>query len=157
MNTRHLHDDTRLGPIELLAVKFPGNQFTGEIIDALDELVERGTMRIVDVVFASRSDLGEVRMLELADLDPVSYAALEPLVDDILGILSEEDVWRMGAVLKNGSSAGLILFENVWATWLNHAIEHAHGEVVLSERVPESVVGQVRAAQRASLAGDRRQ
>src|SRR3954454_15336658 len=134
MHTRHPNDDdVGLGPIELLAVKFPGKQFTREIVEALDDVVERGTMRIVDVVFASKSQAGEVRMLELADLDADSYSALEPLVDDILGILSEEDVWRMGAVLQNGSSAGLILFEDTWARRLSEAVERAHGEVVFRE------------------------
>jgi hypothetical protein len=109
-------DEGRPGPIELLAVKFPGYQVTGEIIDALARLVDLGTIRIIDLVFASKNESGEVRSLELSDLDSASYAALEPLVDDRLGILSEEDVTRMGAVLSNGSSAGLMLFQNRWAT-----------------------------------------
>src|SRR4051794_32697075 len=145
-------NDVALGPLELLALKFPGNQFTEEIIAALDDLVQRGAKRIVDVVFASKSQSGELRMLELADLDGESFAALEPLVDDILGILSEEDVWRMGAVLQNGSSAGLILFEDTWARRLSEAVERAHGEVVFREPVPEALVGRILTAQRAAYA-----
>lgn len=108
--------DLGLGPVELLAVKFPGNRFTGEIIDALNALVDRGTIRIVDVVFAARDERGDVRTLELDGLDPESFAALEPLVEESLGILSDEDVARMGAVLHNGISAGLMLCENILAT-----------------------------------------
>ena len=40
-----------LGPIELLEVQVPGNQFTGGIIPALSELVENGTIRIIDILF----------------------------------------------------------------------------------------------------------
>ena len=114
--------------------------------------MQRGAKRIVDVVFASKSLTGDVRMLELADLDTDSVAALEPLVDDILGVLSEEDVWRMGAVLHNGDSAGLILLEDVWALRLTEAVERAHGEVLLRERVPEALVGQILTTQRALYA-----
>ena len=141
-------DGLNLGPIELLAVKFPGNQFTGEIIDALNELVDRGTIRIVDAVFAAKSNDGKLRMLELAELDSESYAALEPLVEDILGILSEEDVASMGEVLQNGSSAGLLLFENIWATRFSDAVGRAHGEVLISERVPRGALSEVVSQQR---------
>jgi uncharacterized protein DUF6325 len=135
MNSTLLNDDLNLAPIELVAVKFPGKQFTGEIIDALNELLDRGTLRIVDVVFASRSDQGVVRMLDLAELDAQSYAALEPLVEDVLGILSEEDVKCMGAVLDNGTSAGLMLFENIWATHFGYASARVSRSSASSDRL----------------------
>ena len=113
MKYRHQLEDVSVGPIELVAVRFPGNRFTGEIIDALGEILDRGTLRIVDAVFASRSEHGEVRVLNLAELHPHSLAALAPLVEDVLGVLSEEDAANMGAVLPNGASAGLLLLENV--------------------------------------------
>jgi hypothetical protein len=121
-----------LGPVELVAVKFPGNRFTGEIIDALNELVDRGTIRIVDVIFAARDECGRVRTLGLDDLDPESFAALEPLVEETLGILSEEDAARMGAVLHNGISAGLLLCENILATRFSAAVGHARNELSCS-------------------------
>lgn len=102
----------RSGSIELLAVKFPGTGFPGEIMHVLDDLVDRGT-RVVDLVFASRSPNGVLRTLELEDLEAESVAALEPLIEDVLGLLSEEDVTRMGAALPNGSSAGLMLLQTV--------------------------------------------
>jgi uncharacterized membrane protein len=138
-----------LGTIELLAIKFPGTRFTGPIIDALNELVDRGTIRIVDAVFANRTETGEVRVLELGDLDQDSFAALEPLVEDILGVLSEDDVRRMGAVLKNGSSAGLMLVENTWTTRFNAAIACADGELLAARGVPRNVLGEIVGLQRA--------
>jgi uncharacterized protein DUF6325 len=111
-----------VGGIELLAVKFPGNRFTGEIIEALDALVDSGTVRVVDLVFVSKSETGEVRALDLPDLDTESLAALEPLVEDTLGLLSADDAERMAAVLQNGSSAGLMLCEKVWSTRFNDAL-----------------------------------
>lgn len=132
MNTCEASADLCLGPVELLAVKFPGNRFTGEIIDALNELVDRETIRIVDVIFAAKDERGDVRTLELEELDPESFAAIEPLVEEILGILSEEDVARMGAVLHNGISAGLMLCENILATRFSAAIGDVRSEMSCS-------------------------
>ena len=58
-----------LGPIELLAIKFPGNRFTGEIVSALNALVDSGTIRIVDLLFATKDESGRMKVLELEDLD----------------------------------------------------------------------------------------
>jgi hypothetical protein len=110
MSTSYVIDDVT-GRLELLALRFPGVQFSREILCALSELVDRGSVRVVDLVFASKSATGHVRTLDLADLDARSFAALEPLVDDMLGVLTEEDAASMGRVLPNGTSAGLLLVD----------------------------------------------
>jgi len=110
MSTTYVIDDA-FGRVELLALRFPGVQFSWEIIAALNELLSRGTVRIVDLVFASKSMSGQVRTLGLADLDARSFAALEPLVDERLGVLTEEDAASMGRVLPKGTSAGLLLVD----------------------------------------------
>ena len=71
-----------LGPIEMLVVKFPGNQFTGEIIPALAELVENGTVRIADLLFAVKNNEGDVRWSSSRS-GPGHLRALDPLVSDI--------------------------------------------------------------------------
>jgi uncharacterized membrane protein len=129
-----------IGPIEFVAVKFPGNRFSGEIISALNALVDSGTIRIVDLLFATKNEAGEMHVLELADLDSESLAALDPLVEDVLGLFSEEDVHRLATTLDNGSSAGFMLFENVWATRFSEAVANARGEVILHEHLPRAVV-----------------
>ena len=47
-----------LGPVELLVVRFPGKQFKGEIIPALQELVKKGTIRIIDILFVTKDEEG---------------------------------------------------------------------------------------------------
>lgn len=135
-----------LGPVELLIVKFPGNRFTGEITRALRALLESGTIRVIDLVFAIKTPEGGTRVLELADLDEENASALDPLVDEVMGLLGAEDVKWVSDRLERGSSAGLILFENVWARHAAEAITQAHGEVVLNERIPRRVVDELEAA-----------
>ncbi len=57
-----------LGPVELLFVEFPGNQFSGEIAPALQELVQAGTIRVIDLVFVAKDADGNVAGIELEDL-----------------------------------------------------------------------------------------
>ena len=129
-----------LGPIELLVLRFPGNRFSGEIIPALAELVENGTVRIVDLLFAVKDEAGEVAVLEFSDLDPDITGQWDPLVEDITPLLNEDDAHHLAGALENNSSAGILLFENVWATRFVEAVRRADGEVVFNERIPRAVI-----------------
>jgi uncharacterized membrane protein len=134
-----------LGPIEMLVVKFPGNQFSGEIIPALAELVENETVRIADLLFAVKNNEGNVRVLEFNDLAPDIFGQWDPLVSDVTPMLNEDDAHQIAASLENNSSAALMLFENTWATRFVDAVSNARGEVVLNERIPRSVVQELTA------------
>ena len=134
-----------LGPIEMLVVKFPGNRFSGEIIPALAELVENGTVRIVDLLFAVKNKQGDVKVLEFGDLDPDIFGQWDPLVSDVTPLLNEDDARELTASLENNSSAALLLFENTWATRFVDAVSNARGEVVVNERIPRAVVQELTA------------
>ncbi len=137
------------GPIELLVLRFPGNDFRGEIAPALADLVDAGIIRVIDIVFMIKED-GEVRVLEINDLDEDTYAIWDPIVADITGLLSEEDVQHLSGVLEDNSSAAIMLFENTWATRFVDAVLRANGELVLNERIPRRVIEEVLAAAPAS-------
>lgn len=128
------------GPIELLVVKFPGNQFTGEIIPAMQELIDHDIIRIVDILFVTKDANGAVTEQELSDLVDDLYAAYDPVVDDVNGLLTHEDAEQLTASMDNNSSAGIMLFENVWAKRFADAVANANGEVILNERIPRSVI-----------------
>jgi uncharacterized membrane protein len=141
-----------LGPVELLVVKFPGNEFRGEIAPALRELVENGTIRIIDLLFIKKDADGTVTANELMDLAPDLYEIFDPLVSDIEGLLADDDVQALAGALENNSSAGVLLFENVWATRFRDAVLNANGQLVLSECIPRSVIEAVAAAREAQPA-----
>ena len=104
-----------LGPVELLLVQFPGNQFTGEIIPALQELVETGTIRIIDLVFVAKDADGNAVGIELEELDDDSRENFNSLVTELEGLIADEDIEDLAAALEPNSSAGILLFENTWA------------------------------------------
>jgi hypothetical protein len=131
-----------LGPVELIVVEFPGNEFRGEIAPALKALVESHTIRIIDLVFITRDESGVVHSRELTEIESDLMLTWDPLVDDVLGLLSGDDIQRLGHSLSLNSSAALLLFENTWATDFRDAVVRAQGRLVLSERIPKAIVDQ---------------
>jgi Family of unknown function (DUF6325) len=134
------------GPVELLAGQFAENRSTGEIRAAMTELARHGKVRIVDILFAQKDDEGRVRTLEINDLGDNDHAVFDPVASDVTDRLTEEDAHGLLNALPNGSSSALMLFENVWATRIADDVANAGGNVVLSERIPRSVIEQAVAA-----------
>jgi uncharacterized membrane protein len=128
------------GPIELVIVRFPGNQFTGEITPALRELVENRLLRIIDLIFVKKDGDGNVAAVEVAELDPDNFDLLNSVVHDASGLLTDEDIERLGDLLEPQSSAAVVLFENAWARRLSEAIRNAGGEVLINQRMPRAVI-----------------
>ena len=129
-----------IGPVEYLIVAFPGNQFKGEIVPALQEQVEAGNIRIIDLAFVMKDADGAVVTAELGDLDSEVFKAFDALSPEAMGLLNEEDLAAAGEELDPNSSAALLVWEDVWATKIRDAIVNAGGEVLDLERVPYQVV-----------------
>jgi hypothetical protein len=129
-----------IGPVEYLIVAFPGNQFRGEIAPALADLVEAGTIRIIDVAFVGKDENGDVAAFELSDLDAEVREGLENLGATSAGLFNEEDLMAAGDELDPNSSAALLVWENVWAKPVADAIRDAGGELYDYDRVPHEVV-----------------
>jgi uncharacterized membrane protein len=126
--------DEITGPVDLVLLRFPGNQFTGEIAPALGELVSNGIVRILDLVFIIKDADGNVAGVELADLGDVG-AAFESIDGEVSELLTDEDIEAAGEELEPNSSAALLMFENSWAGRFVNAVRAANGEVVAYERI----------------------
>ncbi len=135
-------DKSTLGPVELLVVAFPGSQLKGEIVPALKELVDAGTIRILDVVFVAKDADGTVGKLELSQLsDSESELYLElASSDDLEALVNDEDLDLAADLLEPGDSAALLVWEDVWAIRVTNAIRDAGGVLLALERVPAEAV-----------------
>jgi hypothetical protein len=129
-------DDTELGPVDYLVVEFPGNQMTGEGLPMLVDLVDRGIIRILDLVFIRKDLDGSVRAFEIADFDGDGTLDLAVFEGATSGLLGDDDVAEAGGVIEAGSSAGILLFENRWAAPFVGALRRGGAEVVASGRIP---------------------
>ena len=135
-----------VGPCDLIVVKFPGNKFRGEIAPALASLVDKGTIKIIDILFALKDEKGDLTILELKDLDGDGVADVVAVVE-VDGAIGPEDVELAADGLEPNSSALLLLFENTWAAEVTQAMRDADGEMLFMERIPAAVVEKALAAQ----------
>jgi Family of unknown function (DUF6325) len=129
-----------IGPVDYAVIAFPGNRFRGEIGPALADLVEAGTIRIIDIAFVGKSADGDVVAFELTELDPDVQESLDKANVEVHGLLSEDDLTTTAAELDPDTSAALIVWENVWARRVTQAMRDAGGIPVAFERVPHEIV-----------------
>jgi hypothetical protein len=129
-----------IGPVDYAIIAFPGNQFRGEIGPALAELVDAGTIRIIDVAFVGKNPAGDAVAMELTELDPDVQAGLEAAGVEVGGLFNEDDLMDVAEGLEPDSSAALLVWENVWARKVAQAMRAAGGELVAFERLPHDVV-----------------
>ncbi len=128
------------GPVDLVVVGFPGNKFSGEIIPAIQELVDAGTIRIIDILFAVREGDEDVRVFELQELESEVFARFDPIVAEITGLLTVDDARHLSAGLEPDSTIAMLLFENTWARKVGDAMAAADGRLLFFERIPRLVV-----------------
>lgn len=127
-----------MGPLEVVAIEFQGNEFRSEIMGALVAPIERGVIRIVDLTFLSKDASGTLTSYELAELEEHEAVPFD-VVDRTMGLLSVDDLERIGARLSLDSVAALLVLEHAWADSFERAVQRASGRLVLDERVPDAV------------------
>jgi hypothetical protein len=134
-----------LGPVELLFVEFPGNQFTGEIIPELSQLVEQGTIRVIDLVFVAKDADGNAVGIALEDLPGDAKDAFSALVSELAELIAEEDVEDLAEGLEPNSSAAILLFEHTWAIPFRDAIVGSGGRLVARLPITEAALAEIAA------------
>ena len=129
-----------IGPVDYFLVGFPGNQFRGEIGPAISDLVEAGTVRVIDIAFVGEDADGNTVAMELSELDPDVQAGLEKAGVAASGLFNDDDLVKAAEGLEPNSSAALLVWENVWARKVAQAIRDAGGVPLAFERIPHDVV-----------------
>jgi len=129
-----------LGPIDFIALEFPGNRFKGEILPDLFELVDKDIIRIIDLVIITKDQDGKVTVRELRELDPAHIEIFSPLNAEVNQMITKSDIDMVAEKLADNSTAGLLLIENLWAKKTQQAMMDANGRLVMFERIPHDVV-----------------
>jgi len=127
------------GPIDFIALEFPGNRFKGEILPDLFELVDKGIIHIIDLVIIMKAQ-GQVTVRELRELDPAHIEIFSPLNAEVNQMITESDINMIAEKLADNSTAGILLIENLWAKKTQQAMVDANGRLVMFERIPHDVV-----------------
>jgi len=138
--TEQDQDDYMVGPIDFLAVEFPGARLNGEGLNALMDLVERGIIRILDLSVVKVDGDGTVTAVELTDLDGDGTLDLTMFAGVRSGLLDEEDVAASAELAEPGNAVAVLLYENTWAGPFVAALRRAGADVVASGRIPATDV-----------------
>jgi len=133
-------DLENMGPIDYLIVEFPGNKMTGEGLPLLVDLVDRGIIRILDLVFVIKDADGNVAGLEISDLDSDGDFDLTVFEGVSSGLIGDDDIEEASQVLEPNSSAGILVYENVWAAPFASALRRSGAQLVGGGRIPVQAI-----------------
>jgi hypothetical protein len=125
-----------LGPVDWIVVEFPGSRFRGEIAPLLQDLVDRDLVRVLDLLVLKKDPDGTLEAFELSDLPGSEIGDLRAHEADVVHLLSEDDVTKLGEAIEPGSSAAVLVWENKWAAPFGIAVRRAGGQLVASGRIP---------------------
>ncbi|HET9022269.1 MAG TPA: DUF6325 family protein [Ornithinibacter sp.] len=129
-----------LGSVDWIVVEFPGSKFNGEVAPAITDLVDRGLVRILDLLIIKKDEDGGFEAFEMGDLDDSELGELRRHEAELAMVLSEQDVIDLTEAIEPGSTAAVLVWENLWSAPVGAAIRHAGGQLVASGRIPTQAV-----------------
>jgi Family of unknown function (DUF6325) len=135
-----------LGPVDYVIVEFPAgaSNFTGEMAEELLGLVDRGIIRVIDVLILTKDEDGSVEAMELSDIEELGE--LETLEAELAELLAEEDIEHLAAAMDPGSTAGVLIWENLWAAPFASAARRSGGQLIATGRIPiQSIIASIEA------------
>jgi uncharacterized membrane protein len=129
-----------VGPVEYIALAFPGNQFKGDIIPALQALVDSKTIRIIDLAFVVKDADGNVLAMEAEEMDSDAGKAFASLQHEVGDLINEADLKGIGHALEPNSSAAILVWEDAWAAKFANAVRDAGGILLDRQVLPHDVI-----------------
>jgi hypothetical protein len=143
-----------LGPVDYIVVEFPAgaSNFTGEMADELLALVDAGTIRVIDVLILTKNEDGSVDAMELSDIEQLG--PLRKVEAQLAELLAEEDVAHLAAAMDPGSTAGVLIWENLWAAPFASAARRSGGQLIATGRIPiQAIIASIEADEAHSTEG----
>src|SRR4051812_40783548 len=144
----------QLGPVDYAVVEFPvgASSFTGEMTNELVALVESGMIRLIDVMILTKDDDGSVEAIELSDVPELGR--LEALEAELAELLAADDVAHLAAAMEPGSTAGVLIWENLWAAPFAAAARRSGGQLIASGRIPvQAIIASIEADDASATGG----
>jgi hypothetical protein len=135
-----------LGPVDYLVVEFPAgaSNFTGEMAAELLALVDSGTIRVIDIVILTKDENGAVEAVELADVGELGE--LQAVEAELAELLAEDDIEHLAAAMEPNSTAGVLIWENLWAAPFAAAARHSGGQLIATGRIPiQAIIASIEA------------
>jgi len=144
-----------LGPVDYLVIEFPAGKsnFTGEMAKELVALVDAGTIRVIDVLILVKDEDGSVEAIELSDIEELGE--LQALEAQLAELLAADDVAHLAAAMDPGSTAGVLIYENLWAAPFASAARRSGGQLIANGRIPiQAIIASIEADEALATEGD---
>ena len=144
-----------LGPVDYVIVEFPAaaSNFSGEMVTELQALVEAGTIRVIDILILIKNDDGSVEAMELSDIKELGD--LQAIEAELAELLAADDVVNLAAAMDPGSTAGVLVYENVWAAPFAYAVRRSGGQLIANGRIPiQAIIASIEADEAPPIEGD---
>ena len=130
-------DELELGPIDLVVIGFPPDApMTGEAAPILVDLVERGIIRVLDVIFVTKGEDGAFAGFTVDGIEPDRIGDFTVFEGASSGLLGDEDTASVAEAMEPGESAVVIVYENTWAGPFAAAVRRNGGQLIASQRIP---------------------
>src|SRR3954454_9614049 len=143
-----------LGPVDYMVVEFPAgaSNFTGAMAQELLALVDAGSIRLIDVLILTKDEDGTVEPMELSDVGELGE--LQVLEAQLAELLAEDDVAQLAAAMEPGSTAGVLIWENLWAAPFASAARQSGGQLIANGRIPiQAIIASIEADEAATAVG----
>jgi len=143
-----------LGPVDYVIVEFPAgaSNFTGEMAKELLALVDAGTIRVIDILILTKDKDGTVEATELSDIEELGE--LQTIEAELAELLAAEDVEHLAAAMESGSTAGVLIWENLWAAPFAAAARRSGGQLIATGRIPiQAIIASIEADQALATEG----
>lgn len=124
------------GPIDFVLLEFPPGPRTGATAEALLDLVDRGVIRLYDLLVIQKDADGSYSGVDLSDVDAEHIGGFTAFAGARSGLLGDDDLAQAADTIEPGTVAALIVYENTWAVPFVAAAREAGGELVASQRIP---------------------
>ena len=144
-----------LGPVDYVVVEFPAGEsnFTGEMATELLALVDSGTIRVIDVLILTKDEDGSIEAMELSEIDDLG--PLQKIETELAELLAADDVANLAAAMDPGSTAGVLIWENLWAAGFASAARRSGGQLIADGRIPiQAIIASIEADDDATNEGD---
>jgi hypothetical protein len=144
-----------LGPVDYLVVEFPAgaSNFTGEMAKELLALVDSGTIRVIDILILTKNEDGSVDAMELSDIEDLG--PLQAVEGELAELLAADDVEHLAAAMDPGSTAGVLIWENLWAAPFASAARRSGGQLIANGRIPiQAIIASIEADEASATEGD---
>jgi hypothetical protein len=145
----------QLGPVDYIVVEFPAgaSNFTGEMAKELLALVDSGTIRVIDILILTKNEDGSVDATELSDIE--NLGPLQAVEAELAELLAADDVEHLAAAMEPGSTAGVLIWENLWAAPFASAARRSGGQLIANGRIPiQAIIASIEADEASASEGD---